>query len=140
MNDTINTTAENTAKLSNKEILDQIAKLTAEKHSRREALMATWKKAEAEYVQWRETEYRKQREALLKMLGDNHEDRLAKREERKAEELKRAEEKKAKLEAKLAKLNAQTEPKKDDVKPVAKNAEVKKEAAKKAPAKKTSKK
>ena len=94
------------SKLDNKGVIEQIKKLTAERKAKRDACEKAVEQLWSEYKKWREENYRPLREKLLAQLGNNHDARIAKREERKAEALEKAKLRKEKADAKLAKLEA----------------------------------
>ena len=97
------------AKLDNKGVIEQIRNLTAERKAKREATEAAVNQLWADYKKWREENYKPLREKLLAQLGNNHDARVAKREERKAEALEKAKARKEKAEAKIAALQAASE-------------------------------
>ena len=96
-------------KLDNKGVIEQIRALTAERKAKREATEAAVNQLWADYKKWREENYKPAREKLLAQFSNNHDARIAKREERKAEALEKAKARKEKAEAKIAALQAASE-------------------------------
>lgn len=102
--------AETTTELTgNAKIIEQIRALTAERKAKRDAVVQAVDKLWADYVRWRENEYRPTRDALLKQIDDNKLARAAKREERQKEALEKAEARRLKAEQKVAALREAAE-------------------------------
>jgi len=136
MNNEVANTTTTTTDDTNAQVLEKIKALTAERKAKRDAVVQAVDKLWADYVEWREKEYRPTREGLLQKLTDNHLARLARREERQKEALEKAEAKKLAAEKRLAALKEASTA--GDVKPAEDEPAAEAPAAKPKKAKKTS--